>query len=68
MTSAAGVVFGAIERCMRFGHNGLIIGALGIGKTHALQEAVRRYDAMEGPSVGLVTVTGVMGASTMAIF
>ncbi|CAO4177606.1 ORC1/DEAH AAA+ ATPase domain-containing protein [Methylorubrum populi] len=68
MTSAASVVFGAIERCMRFGHNGLIIGAPGVGKTRALQEAVRRSDALEGPSVGLVTVTGVMGASTMAVF
>ena len=68
MTSAAGVVFGAIERCIRFCHNGLIIGAPGIGKTRALQEAVRRSNALEGPSVGLVTVTGVMGASTMAVF
>ncbi|WP_430914102.1 hypothetical protein, partial [Methylobacterium sp. sgz302541] len=31
-------------------------------------EAVRRSDLMEGPSVGLVTVTGVIGASTMAVF
>lgn len=68
MTSAAGVVFGAIERCMRFSHNGLIIGAPGVGKTRALKEAVRRSDTMEGPSVGLVTVSGVMGASTMAVF
>lgn len=68
MTSAAGVVFGAIERCMRFGHNGLIIGAPGVGKTRALQEAVRRSDALEGPSVGLVTVSGSMGNSTMAVF
>lgn len=67
-TSAANMVFGAIERCMRFGHNGLIIGAPGVGKTRALQEAVRRSDALEGPSVGLVTVSGVMGASTMAVF
>ncbi|WP_082173162.1 ATP-binding protein [Methylobacterium platani] len=67
-TSAAGVIFDAINRCLRFGQNGLITGKPGVGKTRALQEAVRRSDALEGPSVGLVTVTGVMGNSTMAVF
>lgn len=68
MTSAAGVVFGAIERCIRFGHNGLIVGAPGVGKTRTLLEAVRRSDALEGPAVALVTVTGSMGNSAMALF
>lgn len=67
MTSAAGVVLGAIDRCDRFGHNGLVIGAPGVGKTRALEEAVRRSDTMEGPPVGLVTVSGVMGNSAMAL-
>lgn len=67
MTSAAGVVLGAIDRCVRFGHNGLVIGAPGVGKTRALEEAVRRSSTMEGPHVGLVTVTGVMGNSAMAV-
>ncbi|MEH3147257.1 MAG: ATP-binding protein [Methylobacterium frigidaeris] len=67
-TSAAGVIFNAIDRCLRFGQNGLITGAPGVGKTRALQEAVRRSNTTEGPSVGLVTVNSVMGASTMALF
>ncbi|MFC7663306.1 AAA family ATPase [Methylorubrum suomiense] len=67
MTSAASVVFAAIDRCQRFGHNGLVVGAPGVGKTRALEEAVRRSGTMEGPPVGLVTVTGVMGNSTMAL-
>ncbi len=67
MTSAAGVVLGAIDRCVRFRHNGLVIGAPGVGKTRALEEAVRRSETMEGPHVGLVTVTGVMGNSAMAV-
>lgn len=67
-TSAAAVVFSTIQRCLHFGHNGLVIGAPGVGKTRALREAVRRSDALQGPSVGLVTVTSVMGASTMAVF
>ncbi|KQP89011.1 hypothetical protein ASF60_19915 [Methylobacterium sp. Leaf113] len=67
MTSAASVVLDTIDRCVRFGHNGLVTGAPGVGKTRALQEAVRRSGTMEGPPVGLVTVTGVMGNSTMAV-
>ena len=67
MTSAARVVLDTIDRCVRFGHNGLVTGAPGVGKTRALQEAVRRSSTMEGPPVGLVTVTGVMGNSTMAV-
>lgn len=67
MTSAASVVLGAIERCERFGHNGLVIGVPGVGKTRALEEAVRRSDTLEGPPVGLVTVSGVMGNSAMAL-
>lgn len=67
MTSAARVVLDTIDRCVRFGHNGLVTGAPGVGKTRALQEAVRRSSTLEGPPVGLVTVTGVMGNSTMAV-
>ncbi|MHC2019696.1 AAA family ATPase [Methylobacterium sp. CM6247] len=67
MTSAARVVLDTIDRCVRFGHNGLVTGAPGVGKTRALEEAVRRSGTMEGPPVGLVTVTGVMGNSTMAV-
>ena len=67
MTSAAVVVLGAIDRCDRFGHNGLVIGAPGVGKTRALEEAVRRSETLEGPAVCLVTVTGVMGNSAMAV-
>ena len=67
MTSAAGVVLDAIDRCERFGHNGLVVGAPGVGKTRALEEAVRRSETMEGPLVGLVTVTGMMGGSAMAV-
>ncbi len=67
MTSAAQVVLTTIDRCERFGHNGLVIGAPGVGKTRALEEAVRRSDTMEGPPVGLVTVTGLMGKSAMAL-
>ena len=67
MTSAAEVVLAAIERCGRFGHNGLVIGAPGVGKTRALEEAVRRSDEGEGPLVGLVTVTGLTGKSAMAL-
>ena len=67
MTSAAGVVLGAINRCDRFGHNGLVIGAPGVGKTRALEEAVRRSETLEGPAVCLVTVTGVMGNSASAV-
>ncbi|KQQ47069.1 hypothetical protein ASF58_17445 [Methylobacterium sp. Leaf125] len=67
MTSAANVVLDTIDRCVRFGHNGLIIGAPGVGKTRALEEALRRSHTLEGPPVGLVTVTGVMGNSTMAL-
>ena len=68
MTTAAGVVLGAIDRCVRFGLNGLVTGEPGVGKTRALEEAVRRSDTMDGPPVGLVTVTGVMGSSAMALF
>ncbi|KQP56360.1 hypothetical protein ASF41_23100 [Methylobacterium sp. Leaf111] len=67
MTSAARVVLDTIDRCDRFRHNGLVTGAPGVGKTRALEEAVRRSGTMEGPLVGLVTVTGVMGNSTMAL-
>ncbi|GJE77889.1 AAA family ATPase [Methylorubrum suomiense] len=67
MTSAASIVLGAIDQCLRFGHNGLVIGAPGVGKTRALEEAVRRSNAMDGPPVGLVTVTGVMGKAEMAV-
>ena len=67
MTSAASVVLNTIDRCVRFGHNGLLTGAPGVGKTRALEEAVRRSDTMEGPPAGLVTVTGAMGNSTMAL-
>ena len=68
MTTAAGVVLGAIDRCVRFRHNGLVTGEPGVGKTRALEEAVRRSETMEGPPVGLVTVTGVMGRSAMSLF
>ncbi|WP_083374346.1 AAA family ATPase [Methylobacterium sp. C1] len=67
-TSAANLIHGAIDRCLRFGQNALIIGSPGVGKTRALEEAVRRSSTLEGPSVGLVTVSSVMGASTMAVF
>lgn len=67
MTSAASVVLNTIDRCVRFGHNGLVTGAPGVGKTRALEEAVRRSDTMEGPPAGLVTVTGAMGNSSMAL-
>lgn len=67
-TSVATVIFSTIERCLRFGQNGTIIGTAGVGKTKALEEAVRRSEALEGPRTALVTVTGAIGASTLAIF
>lgn len=67
-TSVAKLIFDTMERCTLFGQNGLIIGAAGVGKTRALQEALRRSNDLEGPSIGLVTITGVIGQSTMAVF
>ncbi|HEX4765393.1 MAG TPA: ATP-binding protein [Lichenihabitans sp.] len=67
-TSVASIVLSTIYRCRRFGQNGLIIGAPGVGKTRALEKAIRNSEDGEGPPVALVTVTGVIGASTMALF
>lgn len=67
-TSVSGLIFGVIGRCMTFRKNGLVIGAPGIGKTKTLKEALRRSDRLEGPNVGLVTVSATIGGSTMALF
>ncbi len=66
-TSVAKIVLSTIYRCRRFGQNGLIIGEAGVGKTRALDKAVKNGEAGDGPAVALVTVTGVMGASVMAL-
>lgn len=67
-TSVATTIFSTIARCLRAGHNGLVIGASGVGKTRVLEEAVRRSENLEGPRTALVTITGVIGSSTMAIY
>lgn len=67
-TSVAVMVDTIIKRCLRYGQNGLILGEPGVGKTRALKEALRRYEAGEGPEVALVTITGITGNSLREVF
>lgn len=66
-TSVSAVITEVIDRCLSFAENGLVIGSPGVGKTRALQEAVRRSDARLGPDVALITVTAVTGSSVKAL-
>ncbi|MGO4523975.1 AAA family ATPase [Microvirga sp. 2MCAF35] len=67
-TTVSRLIFTVFDRVWRTGRNGLVIGAAGVGKTKTLKEIVRRSDNLEGPKAGLITITGVMGSSVMAIF
>lgn len=67
-TSVSKVVLSTLYRCRRFGQNGLIIGSPGVGKTRALNRAVQIGAAGDGPAAALITVTGVMGNSVMALY
>ncbi|MEE1656482.1 ATP-binding protein [Microvirga sp. CF3062] len=67
-TTVSRLIFAVFDRVWRTGRNGLVIGAAGVGKTKTLREIVRRSEHLEGPEAALITITGVIGASVMAIF
>lgn len=67
-TSVWTMVSAAIDRCLSGRQSGIVIGTPGTGKTKALEEAVRRAENLEGPRAALITVTAVIGGSTMALY
>ena len=66
-TSVSRLIFDVIDRAERYKMNALIMGAPGVGKSHALREALRLSDELEGPNVALITVTGMVGSSVLAL-
>lgn len=67
-TRVSRLIFAVFDRVWRTGRNGLVIGAAGVGKTKTLRQIVRRSERLEGPEAALITITGVIGASVMAVF